>query len=429
MLLSRTLKFYKKPAVRRALVRHAKDKEVAVRYQDYFGKRPQSLEYEDDVLELAKNGAVSFHCSEERWTNPLSLRTGISKAEMDDMRTGWDLILDIDCDHYPYSRLAAHHLVEIIKEHGITSVSAKFSGNKGFHIAVPFEAFPERIQGRVTKQLFPDAPRRIAEYLKHRLNPPLSQSIIQEEKQDLQVIADNAGIDPGDLVMDDEQTLKVDEFLEIDTILIASRHLYRMPYSFHEKSGLVSLPVPHEEILGFERLHAKPHNADFQTVFLNRDRAKKGEAERLVIQSYDYKPSHEDPETTHESDYEPPEDAVATKYFPPCIQSMREGMEDGRKRTLFTLINFYRSVGWSLPQIREEIREWNDRNPAPLRETTIQSQLKQAQKKPEIIPPHNCPHAGKSYYKDLGVCNPDNFCQKIKNPAQYARYKSEISEE
>ena len=37
--------------------------------------------------------------------------------------------------------------------------------------------------------------------------------------------------------------LDVEKFLEIDTVLISSRHLYRMPYSLHEKSGLVSLPI------------------------------------------------------------------------------------------------------------------------------------------------------------------------------------------
>lgn len=423
MLLSRTLRFYKRDDVRRRLREHAQDREVAVRYQDYFGKRPDTIEYTDDILEFAKDGAVSFHCSEERWANPSSLRTGISKDEMKDLRTGWDLLLDIDCDHYPYSRLAAHHLVSIIKDHGVDAVTAKFSGNSGFHIGVPFEAFPERIEGRPTEHLFPEAPRRISAYLADRLYPRLENAILDAEERLTHRIVENVDVASEDLITDDNG-LNVTAFLEIDTVAIAPRHLYRMPYSFHEKSGLISQPVPPEEILGFDKLDAKPEHVDLTVPFLERD-VEEGDAENLIVQAYDHDPQVGAEEPTSSGDFEPPEDAIARENFPPTIKRILEGLEDGRKRASFTLCNFLRSVGWSHEQIEHELYEWNERNDPPLREVYIKGQLKQSKKQSEVIPPHNYPHAGTSYYKDLGVYDPDNLEEQVKNPVQYARIKSQ----
>ena len=116
MLLSKTLSYYKRKEIRELLVKYAKDKEVAVRFKDFFGKRPDSLQYPNDVVELAKRKATSFHCSEELWSNPLSLRSDMKRKEQDELRIGWDLILDIDCSHFIYSKLATHILIKILKE-------------------------------------------------------------------------------------------------------------------------------------------------------------------------------------------------------------------------------------------------------------------------------------------------------------------------
>jgi hypothetical protein len=423
MLLSRTLRFYKREDVRDRIREHAADREIAVRYQEYFGKRPDTIEYADDVLEFAKDGAVSFHCSEERWANPTSLRTGISKDEMNDLRVGWDLLLDIDCDHYPYSRLAAHHLVRIIKDHDVTAVTAKFSGNSGFHIGVPFEAFPERIPRGDTVSLFPEAPRRISAYLASRLYPLLIDVIVDKEDGDLQVIADKTDVDPGGLT-DNKGDLRISEFLEIDTVAIAPRHLYRMPFSFHEKSGLISQPVEPENILGFDRLDAKPEKADLDVPFLDRD-VEEGDAENLIVQAFDHNPqTGKEAERPSDKEFDPPEEAIAREYFPPTIKNILEGLSDGRKRASFTLCNFLQCVGWSYDQIEHELYEWNERNDPPLRDVYLEGQLKQMKKQKELIPPHNYPHAGTTYYKDLGVYEPDNLTEKVKNPVQYARLKS-----
>src|SRR3989338_9531298 len=160
--LSTILKHYKRRDIQEAMVLAAQDREVSVRFGDGgFGKRPDILSYPNDVLEFAKKGATSFHVSEERWRNVMQISTGMKKQELDDARKGWDLVLDIDCKLWDYSKLITHLLIQEIKAHGITAVSCKFSGNKGFHIGIPFEAFPQSFQGKVTKQLFPEGPRRI----------------------------------------------------------------------------------------------------------------------------------------------------------------------------------------------------------------------------------------------------------------------------
>ncbi len=58
-----------------------------------FAKRPNILQYPQDVSEFAKDGATSFHVSEEHWNNPMELEPGMSKKKLDKLRTGWDLIL------------------------------------------------------------------------------------------------------------------------------------------------------------------------------------------------------------------------------------------------------------------------------------------------------------------------------------------------
>ena len=70
--ISKTLMYYKREDIRKAIVEGAKDKEIVARFNDKFGKRPDTLQYPNDVLELAKQRATSFHASEELWRNPLA---------------------------------------------------------------------------------------------------------------------------------------------------------------------------------------------------------------------------------------------------------------------------------------------------------------------------------------------------------------------
>ena len=143
MDLSTVLSYYNREDIQTAIVNAAHDREVAVRFgQGGFGKRPDILNYPKDVIELVKQGATSFHVSEEIWRNPLAIESSMKPRELDELRTGWDLVLDIDCPDWEFSKLTAHMFIKALKEQGIKSISCKFSGNKGFHIGVPFEAFP-----------------------------------------------------------------------------------------------------------------------------------------------------------------------------------------------------------------------------------------------------------------------------------------------
>src|SRR3972149_650727 len=128
--ISAVLNHYKRPEIQQAIIEHAMDKEVAIKFGDNgFGKRPDILQYPNDVLELAKKGATSFHVSEERWNNPLQLSTGLRASELDDMRSGWDLIIDVDFPVWNISKIITSAIIRALKKHGIKSVTCKFSGN------------------------------------------------------------------------------------------------------------------------------------------------------------------------------------------------------------------------------------------------------------------------------------------------------------
>src|SRR3989338_304147 len=141
------LKYYSRKDVQKRIVETAKEREVAVKFAEGFGKRPDILQYPNDVLEFAKRGASSFHISEERWNNPLLLKPGMAKKQLDEARKGWDLILDIDTKFLEYSKIAADLIMEAFKFHDLNHFSVKFSGGNGFHIGVQFESFPNKISG------------------------------------------------------------------------------------------------------------------------------------------------------------------------------------------------------------------------------------------------------------------------------------------
>src|SRR3989338_3395454 len=439
--LSASLTYYKREDVQKAIIEHGRDKEVAARFNEQFGKRPDTLTYPNEVLELAKQGATSFHCSEETWTNPLLLRPQMLKAELDKLRKGWDLIIDIDTSikgeetRLEYSKIAAELVVKELKRHGVRSVTTKFSGNKGFHIAVPFEAFPKEVNGRETKELFPEAPKRIAAYIKERIKAELGRRILQHENGNYAAIAEKSGKQKSDFVYmkhaeggfssEAKVEFNAEPFLEIDTLLISSRHMYRMPYALHEKSGLASVPVDSDSITAFTRESARPENVEVNKYrFMEREKAVDGEARSLFIAAYDFgkdKTMKQAPESGDRkyAEYEELEGRIPQQYFPPCIKKILEGVVDGRKRALFVLINFLGSCGYGSKEIEGIIIEGNKKNREPLPPLTIATQLSyHSQKKENALPP-NCENT--SYYKELGIeCTAE--CGRCKNPVAEAKY-------
>jgi len=514
LTLSETLSYYKRKDVQKLILEHAKDKEIGVRFEDSFGKRPDVLTYENDILESAKRGCTSLHCSEELWSNPLQLSANLRRNELDDLRTGWDLILDIDCPYWNFSKLTTYVFIKALKDHDIDCVTVKFSGGKGFHIAVPFEAFPEKVIGVEVKNLFPEGPRKIAEYLLHYITENLilvdkEKNLIRFGKVDVKLdrMMSETGKTEKDLTltrcekckrkivektndgfveyvcphceyrMKDvdkrfvvcpkckkimekysnvsslcecgsnkvKKELDLSSIINVDTILISSRHMYRMPYSLHEKTGLCSVPFDIKHILKFEKIEGdtkkfKPYK------FLNRTDAKPGEASSLFQKAFDYKPEKmmkykDEVRKTFErvkneitsNNINIDTSAIPEEFFPPCIKKISRGLEDGKKRGLLVLINFLNSCNWEYEKIEEYIMKWNENNkPDKLRETYIRGQLRyykqqagQSKENKDRMMPPNCDNKG--YMIDTQFCEPDGLCKTIKNPVQYAKKKAWIT--
>lgn len=485
--LSTALKHYKRKDMQDEMLLAAQDKEIVARFGDRgFGKRPDTLKYPSDIIEQVKNGATSFHISEERWRNPLQLTTPMTKKEMDDLRIGWDLVIDIDFEVWEITKTIANEIIKALKEHGVSSISCKFSGNKGFHIGVPFKAFPEKVHGQETRLLFPEATKRVVSYLADYIDSKekgftLSKKIVDNkkfkeflkekgkkdedfvktvclscgkvlrphEKNQVEFICPKCGktvsadesvkymlCDKDKVYMERIQNTAMKKCLKcggtkfgkkvnlfIDTLLVSSRHLYRMAYSLHEKSGLVSIPIDPNKVLEFDKSNAKPEVVRVPRFkFLDTKNVKKGEARKLIIESFDYKPQIEGEESELEKkEYEPLGFALQDEFFPPCIKKGLKGLKDGRKRFSFLLINFLKSVGWDYEKIEKLLTEWNKKNDEPLREVSLLGQIKYHKRNKKKILPPNCDNA--AYYKDIGICEPDNLCNKIKNPVNYSRIK------
>ena len=393
-----TLRYYSRPEIQKAIVESCPNREVSVMLgKDSFGRRPDILNYESDVLELAKQGATSFHVSEEHWQNPLKLTPGMTKRQLEELRIGWDFILDIDSPDLEHSKIIAYYLVQAIKFHDVKNVSIKYSGNKGFHIGVPFKSFPAHFDTQGMKELFPEAARIMAEYLTEMVKSHVSDKLKGEN---------------------------IDEILQVDTVLISSRHLYRAPYSLHEKSELASIPIDPETILDFKREQATPEKVTTELKFL--DSYKEDEALTLLTRAYDWhhdreirkNSNKEHEESTKKIEYDEISEAIPEQFFPDEIKLGLKGIKDGKKRFLFILINFLKCVGWPYDEIDKKVKEWNLNNPDPLKEGYVLSQLSWHKRQREKILPPN--YTNVAYYGDIGLNPTENVKNKFKNPVNYA---------
>ena len=409
--------YYSRKDVQEAILKVCEDREVVPRYGEGFGKRPDTLQYSGDILEMAKRGATSFHISEEYWSDPLLLKPGMNKKELDENRKGWDRLLDIDVAYWDYAKWTAYFLVEALKFHDVRNISVKYSGSKGFHIGVPFKSFPQKVNGIKTKFLFPEGPRIITAYLQNMIHEMLANKIM--EKENIAGICQKTGLKRNDLIKDGI----FDPFaiVEIDTILISNRHLFRAPYSLHEKTGLVSLPIDKDKILTFDKREADPKTAKIGKEFLELIHSNDGN--NLIIQAFDWwgkKHAKQGPDLVHgiKRDFTLSTDSVPEEYFPQCMQKILVGnMADGKKRALFILINFLKHMNWNDQAIEPILKDWNLKNKNPLPHTYILAQLAWNKKQKESILPPNC---DKSYYKDLRVSCTENICQRFKNPVNCA---------
>lgn len=398
-------KYYAQMQVAKKILEFCQDREVVGRTKDgAYGTRPNMLQYVGDLLRMVPQ-FYSFHGSLERWNNPMAIGEG---AKLDTLRKGWDLVIDLDGTQFEVIRTCGQLVIEALYAHGINSVSVKFSGNKGFHIGVPFESFPQTVDGVPTARLFPELPRRIALYLKEFIFKEFQSELsVQYTAKELSGLL---GKKPEEVTQDG----KINPWaaVSVDTIVVSPRHLIRAPYSLHEKSGLVSTPLKVERLKSFKREDAQPEKVKSEMDFLSRD-AKPNEAQELVSLALSTL-KREKKSVAPERKVERPTTKLPAECFPPCIKNILLGLKDGRKRSEFILRCFLYRVGWDWKEIEELLLEWNKKNPDPLKENYLLGQLRWHIKQNRDIMPPNCDN--ESYYKEFRVCDPDKFCQGANNP-------------
>jgi hypothetical protein len=214
-----------------------------------------------------------------------------------------------------------------------------------------------------------------------------------------------------------EEVEAVDEHAELDLVLVASRHLFRMPYSLHEKTALASVVLRREELDNFTLRDASPLNVEIREFYPENT---ENEAKKLLVDALNWKKNKqtEDEKLQMEkykgekAKYENLEIKGATEeMFPPAINKLLKGLNDGKKRGLFILITFLKTLNFTPEYINNKVREWNKLNNPPLKEGYVKSQLDwHLRQRKKILPPN---YDNESFYKDLGLIDRK---QETKNP-------------
>lgn len=402
------LEYYHREDVAKTIASSAAGREAAGVFIDgTYDARPNAIFYPNDVKQMAKKGITSFHISVEHWKNPMALSTEAKNYK--ELRTGFDIIIDIDSKlGIEEAKLAALLICEFLEKYGIKNYGIKFSGRRGFHISLPWAMFPKEIDFRPAARQYPKIPRIISRFIRRGIAESLMKELIKTKgaKQLL------------DILEEKPSTLSPYFFVEIEKDW-GSRHLFRAPYSLNEKAWLVSLPIKTNDLLNFNPNIAKPEKVEIKEDFF---KGEENEAESLLLDAMDWYA------TIKKEEKKKPiarrviwDRKIPEELFPPCIKLILAGMSDGRKRSMFTLINFLRMCNWPWDEIQEKLFEWNGRNKPPLPKTLLVSQLRYSQN--NALNPANCD--SNMFYIDIGICRPDNICKggtdniTVKNPINY----------
>jgi hypothetical protein len=466
------ISYYSRKDIQEAIFNFCRYRETVPNFNtEFFGKRPDCLDYPSDILALAKKGATSFHCSEELWLNPLGIHTAMTPNEYNEARKGWDFLIDIDSKYLDYSKIAARLIVKALQYCGVENFGIKFSGSKGFHLIVPWSAFPEEVNGIKTKDMFPEWPRAIAGYIdgliKDKLNEEITRLTNPKEKIEFEVSylptgevaiegevyeyicdkcrtkmtamaqtssrrklvkcnicgyamsklgeepvyfaqnKDNSKKNPHNFVKKIKTASLIDS---VDIVLVAPRHLFRAPYSLHEKTALCSAVVKPEEIPSFVPSDADPLKIQIRQFY---PAPKKDEAKKLLLNALDWVEKRQEKVREYEGkEIDLSGVAIDDKMFPPVINKLLEGSKsDGRKRSLGILISFFTFLNLPRGYIEEKLEAWNKKNYQPLKEGYIKSQLDWALRNKRLPPNYDKP-----IYKELGVFS---FSGGFKNPINY----------
>lgn len=406
------LKYYSRPDVQEKILATAKDREVAGSSDDgSFLKRPDILSYPNDIIERVKNGAVAFHCSVERWAQPMNLGTNLKPEELDGLRSGFDFIIDIDAKvKIEHAAVAAKVVCDFLSDHGIRP-NVKFSGSRGFHISIAGNAFPEKIDFKETRTRYPEIPQTLATYISEKVKEDILEGLMNYE----------GGIAALISTVESVSDLTPYEFLDIEKNW-GSRHLFRMPYSLHPKFWLVSLPIDVSQLDKFDKEMARPENIKADRMFIS---SHDGEATDLLLKALDWKAKQPKEDVTRGARQirQKSDIVILEEDFPPCIKAILAGISDGKKRSLFTLLSFLGTANWKPEEIEKRITEWNTHNSPPLSQRLISTQLKWHFRQERSLLPANC--SSHMFYSSIGVCKPDENCSK--NPVNYPFRKMKFS--
>ena len=280
-----------------------------------------------------------------------------------------------------------------------------FSGSKGFHIIVPSKAFPKEINGIQTKDMFPEWPRIVTNFLIESTKKELTEKITHLTEPDSKYIKD----------------FRASKEVMPDLILVSPRHLFRMPYSLHEKTALASVVLNLEELKNFQPKDADPMNIQIRSFMPN---SREGEAAELLREALDWHKNQnpQEKEKIQGKDYSNFKPVQITNFsedfLPPTIKLILQGVKDGRKRALFVLLNLFRSIGMEKDELEKRVFDWNKKNEIPLPEGYIKAQLSWTYRNKIVLPPN----FDKDYYKALGL-NPTEEEMRYKNPVSYVMKK------
>ncbi|MCD6591330.1 MAG: hypothetical protein J7K72_05150 [Candidatus Aenigmarchaeota archaeon] len=407
MNIRQIYEYYSREDVQEFLINFGRNREVVGVFKTgSYSQRPNILVYPNDIVAMVKTGVIEFHSSLERWSQPMNIKL----ENYEKFRVGWDLILDVDCENIEHGKIASNIFVWALREHGIKNISVKFTGGTGFHIGIPWESMPAEVDYKPTVTQYPDIARKIVMYLKYFSKGKLEKALLS--KFDVEELAEQSGKAMGEILTD--EGIDPYKVVDIDPVLISPRHLFRMPYSLNRKTFLVSLPIKTRDIPEFNARLASPEKVKITTGFL--DKYEPDEASVLITQAVDWF-MRINKKIKKKKTVSAITKVVPIENFPPCIKNILKGLSDGRKRSVFILINFLRSCKWKWENIEKLIGEWNERNKPPLRESYIRGQIRWHKSRGKDILPPNCHHSG--WYDDFGVCKPDEKCKKIKNPVNY----------
>lgn len=407
------LEYYSNDFVNRQILGSSIDREIAGAFWDgTYDQRPNILQFPSDIIQMAKKGVTSFHYSVEHWTNAMSIVTGTDNY--DRLRKGWDVLIDIDSKMtIEESKIAATLVCRLLEKYGIKNYGIKFSGRRGFHIILPWVMFPKAIDYNDAAKMYPAVPRIISRFIRKKIRQELLEELIKTKGA------------KSLFSMFEEVPEKISPyfFVEIEKDW-GNRHMFRAPYSLNEKTWLVSTPLAFSQIKDFDPKNAEPrHVIANSNTFPDFFRGEENEAQDLLLEAMDWYTTVKKEKPRQKKQIIVWEQKITEEYFPPCIKNIISGMSDGRKRSIFTLVNFLRMANWSWTEIEGKVMEWNDKNRPPLPRSIVLSQLRWSQTNQRTTA--NCPPDGDLFYTDTGICRPDKTCTAgtnkiaIKNPVVY----------